>query len=358
MPEKDQLESYPFPVRGIELSTAFDMQPVDSTPAGVNVRTVDSEADRSRGGSRPGLSKFLADRPGGNISLIQHLAVVVDPTTLAMLDNYDEPADLPGIDDPSSDGNGGPYGGLTPSKGGNAGRNPGRRVRTGGSGRQSNKNRFRSSSRIVYRQAAGGFSSPNVFTARSVQLDNTVNKGNLLVLFAYTQRAGAATPGFSPLTVSDSLGSLWERAGNYIDLPGGDIRISMWYAVAESSGRCTITAVADREVFWGLSAVEYGGTKTTSPRRSAAGQLVYNPPPGDRSTGVLAAVGNDVVVAAFLSGSYTPNNGYTRRFDARAFNVVDRVVSVAGDYENQANMTFSGEGFYMAVGAVFKPRTT
>ncbi len=119
-----------FPAKGIDLSTGYDKQPPFTTPIGENVRAFDSEAMRARGGSRPGLARYIDAQVGGVSSVIQHLNIIVDPTVDALLDNFD-------YDDDSDDGDN--SGGIDdPSSGG---RGRGRRIRRGGTGRQPNKSK-------------------------------------------------------------------------------------------------------------------------------------------------------------------------------------------------------------------------
>jgi hypothetical protein len=51
-----------FPAKGINLATELILQPILTTPAAVNVRTFEQLTQRGRGGSRPGLSKYVADK--------------------------------------------------------------------------------------------------------------------------------------------------------------------------------------------------------------------------------------------------------------------------------------------------------
>lgn len=71
-----------FPLAGIDLSSAFSVQPVHRTPKGQyarttpdgrNVRAFDPATGRARGASRPGMSKYIAARLSGS-NLIQDLA--------------------------------------------------------------------------------------------------------------------------------------------------------------------------------------------------------------------------------------------------------------------------------------------
>jgi len=67
-----------FCVKGVNTSTAFGQQPAGTTPVGVNVRAFDY-LDRQRGGSRPGISKFISTRPNG-ANAIQLLDYTMDTT--------------------------------------------------------------------------------------------------------------------------------------------------------------------------------------------------------------------------------------------------------------------------------------
>jgi hypothetical protein len=114
----------PFPVKGIDVATELEHQPPQTTPVGVNVRAFEPSTQRARGGARPGLVEYLNTQVAGFASKIQHLNVIVDPTTDA-LTSEDDTGDT--IEDPSTNN-------LSI-------RNPvpHRRVRRGGSGGQPNK---------------------------------------------------------------------------------------------------------------------------------------------------------------------------------------------------------------------------
>jgi hypothetical protein len=53
-----------FPLGGVDQSQAFDTQPGRTTPEAVNVRTFEPTTDRARGGSRPGIVKYIDSRVG------------------------------------------------------------------------------------------------------------------------------------------------------------------------------------------------------------------------------------------------------------------------------------------------------
>lgn len=72
-----------FPLYGTDVSMELENQRAGTTPIGANVRAFEALTQRGRGGSRPGLRKFVAGPvaviPPSNPQAIQNLTVVVDP---------------------------------------------------------------------------------------------------------------------------------------------------------------------------------------------------------------------------------------------------------------------------------------
>lgn len=64
-----------FPTRGLDLSTAYSAPRKGTTTVGQNVRAFDQRADRMRGGSRAGLTKYVSSTVAGAFQ-IQDLALV------------------------------------------------------------------------------------------------------------------------------------------------------------------------------------------------------------------------------------------------------------------------------------------
>lgn len=79
MPDPFTEIDLPFPLAGLDVHTSLAYQPGGTAAEGVNVRVVDPDARRSRGGSRPGLSKWIPQQIPEGAELIQHLNVIVDP---------------------------------------------------------------------------------------------------------------------------------------------------------------------------------------------------------------------------------------------------------------------------------------
>lgn len=78
-----------FPLRGLDLSSAYGLQRVGTTREGQNVRAQDLAEGRDRGGQRPGLAKFIAGQIPGGASQVQELNFVVRAGGEALLDNFD-----------------------------------------------------------------------------------------------------------------------------------------------------------------------------------------------------------------------------------------------------------------------------
>ncbi len=76
---KDPQETFAdlrFPVKGIDTSQAYGAQQPGTTPLGINVRAYDVFQQRSRGGSRPGLVRYINAQVQG-ATLIQDLNYIV-----------------------------------------------------------------------------------------------------------------------------------------------------------------------------------------------------------------------------------------------------------------------------------------
>lgn len=89
-----------FPTLGIDLTRPFLVQRDGTTVEGENVRAFEPDSQRGRGGSRPGLSRFILDALPGEI---QSLTLTVSSSGTALWAEYDDVP--PDFFDPSSPGN-------------------------------------------------------------------------------------------------------------------------------------------------------------------------------------------------------------------------------------------------------------
>lgn len=166
-----------FPENGLETTTEFGRLPPGMTADAENVRAYETLQERKRGGSRPGLSKLIPPQVNGDFP-IQHLNIIVDPTTPALAAEAD--AGGSGVPDTSTNN-------LRL-------RNPGRTVRSGGSGRPTNRNIGDSIPPAEFEladytadQSVNGDGSP-----LTVTLNEAVAAGSLLIALVVIDNVGAA----------------------------------------------------------------------------------------------------------------------------------------------------------------------
>lgn len=78
MANEQKFLEWTYPVAGIDRQEEFQEQPALTTPVAKNVRAFEPSSDRGRGGSRPGISRYLPQLPEDE-EVIQHLRIIVDP---------------------------------------------------------------------------------------------------------------------------------------------------------------------------------------------------------------------------------------------------------------------------------------
>ena len=79
MANEQKFLEWTYPVAGIDRQEEFQEQPALTTPVAKNVRAFEPSSDRGRGGSRPGIAKYIADQLPSGSNVIQHLRIIVDP---------------------------------------------------------------------------------------------------------------------------------------------------------------------------------------------------------------------------------------------------------------------------------------
>lgn len=89
----DEFKDLEFPKSGIDTSLEFDMQRNLSTREAENVRLYEPGTGRARGGARAGLGRYIDSTVNG-AHLVQHLAVIVDPTVEGLLADLDDEGPL------------------------------------------------------------------------------------------------------------------------------------------------------------------------------------------------------------------------------------------------------------------------
>lgn len=218
-----------FPTLGVDVTCEYGRQPADTTPAGANVRAYEPGAERARGGSRTGLTKYVADRVNGD-SPVQHLAVLVDPQAPALARDTD--GTLP---DPSTNN----LRTRVP---------PGRKVRAGGSGvwPVGNDQDTGSGARLIQSVGASGTTTvPTDPLEIPLSFSVAAAAGDVIVAVAITVSSGATQPTDTHEIDGGSLS--FTQVDSYsrvqYSLFGGELAehvASMWYAVA-AGGETTVT---------------------------------------------------------------------------------------------------------------------
>lgn len=239
-----------FPVSGIDVSVEYGRRPAGTTETGENVRAFDSLEDRQRGGSRPGLTKLVNERVNGD-NEVQHLDVLVDPTTPALNAEVDEGA----YPDPSTNN-------LRV-------RNFGRFVRVGGSGRQPNRN----TPNIAFVQQKR--EQPGILTGtHTMTLTSQPRLNSLIVVIVRTSTGTISSEG--PTQVTNSSLNLFEQVGGSgynsevtSTVPGtATTSLTMWYRIADAgSPDQTIRVVSSgaAAVIYEIGVIEFKNADVENP---------------------------------------------------------------------------------------------
>ncbi len=238
MPSDVQAETL-FPFNGIDVSSEFETQPSGTTVDAVNVRAFEPSTLRLRGGSRPGLSRYINQQVSGE-NLIQHVAFVVRTDTNALTDTEEIPSGTPSTTDPST-----------------GARNPGRSVRTGGSGRQPNRNAG-NQQYITFIQAASG--TEQILNTLAVPFVSDVTFRNVILVFVGAQYITAQVP---PV-VTDNAGRAYTQIA-LINHTAGN-QLSAWVGVADTSGGATtVTVTCPGTAILCVKIAEYKNVQRTDP---------------------------------------------------------------------------------------------
>lgn len=397
----EQYADLTFPVGGIDQQGEVGQQPGLTTPVGVNVRGLDPRTRRLRGGSRSGLSKYLPVRVDGTSTVIQHLAMIVDPTTAAMLASF--------VDDYGVTGGGDIGEGIADpmtnvDSGGDPDhpdyRNPGRDIPDGGSGVTLNPRTpdipdadkagvdGQSSSGWEYVQHAEVSVGQSILTETrtdSKAFDSATERHQLIVVFVYCTTDYDGPDLFPPtITVTDSLGNVYNAltaeqftAESAPYSQGADYARIYW-ARNEAGGACTVSVKFDNTNpnpggligFSDIVIMEYRGLQTSTPadgEAAGAGGFCCNDGSiltGTMTPGPVAIGGQTRLVLggfyAYTNGSavYTPAAGWTRRVNS-GWQILEELSSGASeeptlDWDHTAS-PFAGVG-YVTVAAGWRYR--
>lgn len=418
---KEEFADLEFPTKGLDLTKEFETQREGTTPVGTNVRAIETFTDRERGGSRSGLSKLFDDQLDGTI---QHLNMIVDPTTDAIgwLSSTEGDITDPST---SNKRRRIPVGQTRYLRRRGSGRQPNRNTpKTGLTITASDQTKSRGGlftwnglefsqsgleildtiSSVQFRSrgaaaavkegtypiiasnaigSAPGYSSLKakykinyvkgtmtvtpasiVFiqqrssiiwtytSPNSLAYSSNVTAGNLLVVIIAQNIASAPT-------VSDSQGNTYTQAGTYGT--AGNLRMSVWYAKALSTGANTVSYTYGAGNYQALAILEYSGANASTPLDAASpGNTSYHSSLTAWTTDTIAGThAARVAIAAFsqladagTAMTFTETAGFTVRVN----NSTDQAGSKSAIFVTEKNSpatTAAATGTVSAPGAAY-----
>lgn len=195
--------------------------------------------------------------------------------------------------------------------------------------------------------------STNSSSARTLAYPSNVAANGLLVVVVATYNNATAT-----VTVTDSQGNTYSQADAYRTT--STTRISLWYAVAGSSGANTVTVTPSASIYMTLGIHEYSGGDTSAPLRSATGQTGGSD--NNPLTGTVTASSGDMVFGCYAQPTIvshsTVASPFTLRMDQIGLTAIGAASAddVAATGSEGASFTISsGNATWAAIGASFKP---
>lgn len=296
MPENDKLTEVEFPGGGIDRTGEFQEQPPGTTPEAVNVRAVNPDTLRDRGGSRAGLIRYIPGPLFVGADMIQHLNVIVDPQAAALQQVFIVPGD-DWVEDPL---------------------NPGFFVPPGGWGFQPNPNApppapgggiafvQSSNDRREWIDPPGGERTYDFAT----WFDSEPVIGNTLVVALMTVED---TPGSAlnvTATVTNDSGATYERLGSgganggyeRVTVPSGEqMTVSLWRKkVAATADQTLKINMSDPDVFVHWIMVEYANVANSTPAGFAFNNSA-GPTTALSTSGFTLGSANQMALAAFAT---------------------------------------------------------
>lgn len=308
----EKLQDLEFPVGGVDKLQEFQGQPPGTTPDADNVRSLNPDSLRTRGGSRPGLVQFVPEVIPADLALslvIQHLNVIVDPQSDALLQNFVTPGD-DWVEDPLVPGTFVPPGGW------------------GYQGGATSPPPPPAAYAFVQESQSAGISGDSNINPLVVTYGSTVAGSRLSVVAVQTFQsydsggAGGVDLGIT-VAVKDNAGNNYTQAGSYVRLSDNPAQFSfwafsLWYRVTVGSNDTTVkvtpsvtslgTEPTDGIVVAAV-AVNYSGNDTSAPLRATSSGTGGTAVPTDNvSAGNVATGSGDllfVVQAANWSDYFT-----------------------------------------------------
>lgn len=335
-----------FPWNGLDVAREFGRQPAGTSPDAENVRAFDTLAERKRGGSRHGLTKYVNETVNGDTP-VQHLNILVDPTTPAV----DAEADGGDVVDPSTNN-------LRV-------RNPGRTVRQGGSGRPTNRNIGDGSTALEFVSSANNNDpNPEGTDPVTATLASPVASGRLLVAFIVIDNTTGTPQGEPTVTNGDGTPyTMVDSVSSTYFFSGSELRSNtVWVFTLVATG-----AAGDQEVtstpqsgassvvvltHWkGQNAIPLGPVATDSVNSveppTAVTSITIPVTVTVNPSIIVAFVNADNRIGSIAGPNFPPSNsnGYTAEIQGARFLLFYKEVS-AGESVELTDLTAEGFNIY------------
>ncbi len=342
MPDDPKQLNLVFPLKGIDVTQEFQLQPPGTTPDALNVFSQDAIAHRNRGGSRPGLTKKPAGQLNRGTTVFQHLNLIVDPSTDALPQNFysPEPDWIPHPRFPDV---------LVPPE---------------GTGDQIIE---QSSPGIAFVQSKFALATSGAEVP--VTFNSNVTIGNEVLLFVSTNTSSAGTQ----VSVVNNSSVALTQVGGYVELQspvilGTYVSLSLWRIRATAAGNTTLKVTPSTSYgSVALGALEYSGVRTTLPVDDTAENSDTNLGPANMTTGnLLIGFNGDMAIAGFSNtGDATPgwtvgagqNSRINEAATSHALRITDRLpVNAASSPITMTADVDGGDIWYVALGASFRKR--
>jgi hypothetical protein len=280
-----------FPEKGLDVTREFGEQPPGTTADCVNVASRDSIAGRRRGGSRAGMSKYIAEiSPQGAVRM-QCLEVIVDPTTAALKQNFETPGD-DWIPHP---------------------RFPAILIPPGGAPWQPTEDADQPSVALTLVQDnVLGFD--NVAAEQTINFTTTPADGNTLIVVVVTLDNDANTT----VAVTNGAANVYTQIGAYKRITHGlgpELSMSLWRKeAADGASEAAVKVTPSSQTELKVGIMDWRGANLATPIGNTANNSGSANP---MTTGniVVSGSGGEAVVgcftAAFAPDTVTPGAGYT-----------------------------------------------
>lgn len=291
----EQLLPLEFPNFGLDLTAGYGAQRPGTTPVGTNVRVYEPGTERARGGSRPGITRYVLPQLP-TATKIQCLDYVVDPDATALLANDLLDPGTTTVNDPSTNPPGSNPGDPTDQRV----RNRGNVWPQGGSGLQPNRHiQIKKKTPNTYTFTA--FDTETIFHGSPTGSPAlaSVSVGDLLIL-------AVGTDGTLGSSVTDSLGNTYTLAKS-ASATNNTLRV--WYAKSIGSGSVTATITATGN--WGACYLDYTPSNPSGVALDSSASAVLPPATGGASVtyplangpSVTASSTKDLVIGFYFIGS-------------------------------------------------------